>query len=230
MKKNILFFIFIVFSSLVFSQEKNIEDKNSNSSANKSEQVTAIKIAQHLANYAYENSDALSMLSAAKILVKNIPFEMNPDSVKQVKISANKKSKKIANTLKPLTLINDAKKMTDDKNLLEIASNIEKKIKAFEGRGTAEGAKASYKIVAGNSHIDYWITFLGGTVAEIAVVGDGDTDLDLFIYDENENLIIKSVSYGDNCYVSWRPRWTGSFKVKIENRGKKENKFLIATN
>ncbi|GMO11583.1 MAG: hypothetical protein Ta2D_13740 [Rickettsiales bacterium] len=62
------------------------------------------------------------------------------------------------------------------------------------------------------------------------VSGDGDTDLDLYIYDANGNLIEYDENYSDDCYVSWVPKWTGSYTIRIVNRGRVYNRFIIATN
>ena len=67
-------------------------------------------------------------------------------------------------------------------------------------------------------------------VLEVAVVGDGDTDLDLYIYDSNGNLIEKDDDYTDTCYCSWTPKWTGAFTIKIKNRGGVCNYYTLYTN
>ena len=69
-----------------------------------------------------------------------------------------------------------------------------------------------------------------GEVAEVIVYGDGDTDLDLYIYDENWNLITSDTDYTDICICRWNPIWTGNFYMKVVNRGNVYNEFVIATN
>ena len=67
-------------------------------------------------------------------------------------------------------------------------------------------------------------------IAEILVSGDGDTDLDLYVYDENGNLITSDTDYTDDCYVRFCPKWTGPFRIKIVNRGGVYNNYIILTN
>ena len=62
------------------------------------------------------------------------------------------------------------------------------------------------------------------------VVGDGDTDLDLYIYDQNGNQIASDTDYTDQCVCRWVPSWTGAFTIRIVNRGAVYNEFAIATN
>ena len=64
----------------------------------------------------------------------------------------------------------------------------------------------------------------------MTVVGDGDTDLDLYVYDQNGNLIDKDVDYTDNCVCTFVPRWTGLFVIKIVNRGSVYNRYVLRTN
>ena len=78
-----------------------------------------------------------------------------------------------------------------------------------------------------NSHV---VRFNAGELAKIRVLGDGDTDLDLYVYDENGNLIERDDDYTDNCYVSWKPKWTGSFTIRIVNRGIVYNRYMLITN
>ncbi len=82
---------------------------------------------------------------------------------------------------------------------------------------------------AGSSD-SFSITFVSGRLAEILVSGDGDTDLDLYVYDSNGNLIASDSDYTDDCYVSWIPAWTGKYTVKVVNRGGVYNRYVIATN
>ena len=84
--------------------------------------------------------------------------------------------------------------------------------------------------VLANTNDVYNMTFRGGETAEVAVVGDHDTDLDLYIYDENDNLIVSDTDYSDSCFVIWVPKWTGTFRVKIVNRGGVYNDYTLATN
>ena len=76
----------------------------------------------------------------------------------------------------------------------------------------------------------YKVYFSSSQEAEVLVIGDGDTDLDLYVYDENDNLIESDTDNTDNCYVSWTPKWSGYFKIKIKNYGNQSNRYLMLTN
>ena len=63
-----------------------------------------------------------------------------------------------------------------------------------------------------------------------SVIGDGDTDLDLFIYDTTGQLVAKDedppASKGggsDICRCQWTPRVEQEYTIKILNYGKVYN-------
>jgi hypothetical protein len=93
------------------------------------------------------------------------------------------------------------------------------------GRRELEGAT-----VDANSSVRYATTFLGGEMAEVVIMGDGDTDLDLFVYDENGNLVASDTDETDFGVCRWTPNWTGEFTVVVTNLGSVYNEFDIATN
>lgn len=97
-------------------------------------------------------------------------------------------------------------------------------------RGRVGGPGKIVEQVKAKSNDIYYIKFWGGQLAEILVSGDGDTDLDLYVFDENGNLIAKDDDNTDDCYVRFIPKWTGSFKVVVKNLGNVYNRYLLLTN
>ena len=89
------------------------------------------------------------------------------------------------------------------------------------------GSSRTVERVSANSTDVYNVTFIGGEPAEVFLVGDGDTDLDLFIYDENGNLIDSDTDNTDVCLCEWTPRWTGRFTIKIRNYGSVYNEYTM---
>src|SRR5689334_19047666 len=106
--------------------------------------------------------------------------------------------------------------------LLTLASN------AFAGDPT--GANAGFADVSARSTDVYAIPFAGGEPALVTVRGDGDTDLDLYVYDENGNLICSDTDYTDQLICSWSPRWTGMFRIEVRNLGNVYNRYQVRTN
>ena len=96
--------------------------------------------------------------------------------------------------------------------------------------GAIPGPKRDRFRLCANCYDRWQVSFRGGEMAEVFVSGDGDTDLDLYVYDSNGNLIASDEDDSDDCYVRWTPRWTGRFIIKVVNRGGVYNHFGIATN
>lgn len=66
-----------------------------------------------------------------------------------------------------------------------------------------------------------------GRSFRIVVDGDGDTDLDAFLYDENDNLLDQDIDLTDFCILEVRPRWTGNFRLEIRNLGTVYNQYVL---
>lgn len=78
---------------------------------------------------------------------------------------------------------------------------------------------------------DVWeIPFYGNSYAEVAIIGDGDANLDVAITDENGNVICYDVSWSDKLYCDWTPAWNGYFYVTVQNVGRKRNSYYLMTN
>lgn len=78
---------------------------------------------------------------------------------------------------------------------------------------------------------DVWeIPYYGNSYAEIAVVGDGDANLDVAVTDENGNVICYDVSWSDKLYCDWTPAWDGYFYVTVQNMGGSRNSYYLMTN
>ncbi|HLQ19777.1 MAG TPA: hypothetical protein VK146_12445 [Tabrizicola sp.] len=78
---------------------------------------------------------------------------------------------------------------------------------------------------------DVWeIPYYGNSYAEIAVVGDGDANLDVAVTDENGNVICYDVSWSDKLYCDWTPAWDGYFYVTVQNMGGSRNSYYLLTN
>ena len=75
----------------------------------------------------------------------------------------------------------------------------------------------------------YQLTFKRGINSRVIVQGDGDTDLDLYIYDRHGNLIVADEDYTDYCVVDFLPYVTSEFTIHIVNRGSVYNRYRLIT-
>lgn len=196
-----------------------------------SQEVSALRVAMNLAKLGYETESPSALIEAANILASTLPqaLEVTVEQGEQVADETEKVKKA---PLTPAQLLADARDLTEDANLLALADKVDAKINAqAEGtRGAVGGPKYAHSSVSAHSYTYYDAKFWANEIAEVVVSGDGDTDLDLYVYDENGNLIVSDTDYTDDCYVRFYPRWTGLFRIKIVNRGGVYNNYTIATN
>lgn len=226
MKKLTILMLFILLGGVsmnVLAQDKPAREVNPGSA------LFQVTMAQELANYGYQHKDALSLLTAAQIL-SNTPvtaLKIESKTSEGGTVDKPKSGQVMADLLNPEKLVADAKIFgKDNPQILALAG----KLTFDKSRGAVDGPNTKYDRVLANNTDVYRIAFYGKTPAEVAVVGDGDTDLDLYVFDESGNLIVKDDDNTDRCYVSWMPQWTGSFVIKVLNRGTVYNNYGIATN
>lgn len=114
----------------------------------------------------------------------------------------------------------------DDEALLGVIEDA----MAETGRGRIGGAvEWLSRLPAGQT--DVWeIPYYGNSYAEVAVVGDGDANLDVAVTDENGNVICYDVSWSDKLYCDWTPAWDGYFYVTVQNMGGSRNSYYLLTN
>lgn len=225
MKKSILIACLCSLSFGAFAQEeKAVVDQPVNP------EMTALQTAANLAKYGYATYSPTSLIEAARIFgttkVQDADFEV----AKASEAKAEQKEAKVS--FDPTQLLADAKKYAGkDKTVLALAKKVEAEIaSAGATRGAVGGAKYGEGRVYGKDYTDYTAKFWANELAEVVVIGDGDNDLDLYIYDQNGNLIASDTDYTDQCVCRWVPSWTGSFTIRIVNRGAIYSNYAIATN
>lgn len=234
MKK--LMFLAFVFIVMV-SCQKTVEQTNVVEKATQTTlvnpSVTGWELAQRLAAYGYENESASALIEAANILVSIpiVPTEIGKCETTEDSITALKPEK---TQITIENLLNDAEDFTDDSILIARINYIQNRqamLLEMEGtRGAVGGAQVLSDMVYSNGEQMYFCDFYAHQVAMVALVGDGDSDLDLFIYDQNMNLVTEDAGYDFDCLCTWTPAWTGRFYMKVVNRGNEYNKFTMATN
>jgi hypothetical protein len=96
------------------------------------------------------------------------------------------------------------------------------------GLGTVAGAQTRHDLVAGLDFDRWRVCRAAGDVTTVVMDGDGDTDLDLFVYDENGNRIVSDTRSSDYGEVRWRALWSACFEVRVVNLGLVPNLYRIS--
>ena len=227
MKKIFISVVFLLLTSVSFAQEV---EKKQELKGEISEPLSALRLATDLVKYGYAQESALALVDALQILNENPTQPLKAEREGSTVDTSKKDGKKGIVSFDFDKILADAKVFAEgDEPLMKLIAQIEEESKGSH-RGAVNGPSKHYDSVNGNSTDTYQISFIADYLAEILVSGDGDTDLDLYVYDSNGNLIASDTDYTDDCYVCWVPKWTGKFIVKIVNRGPLYNRYVLLTN
>lgn len=191
--------------------------------------LSSLRLATDLVKYGYAQQSALPLIDALQIISENPTQNLSAEIKGETNApTTDKKNGKV--TLDFAQIATDAKAFAEgDDVLLGLIAQIESDAQSAH-RGAVNGPRVGNYVVSGNCYNDFECSFTKGYLAEVAVSGDGDTDLDLYVYDSNGNLIASDTDYSDDCYVNWVPAWTGRFIIRIVNRGPVYNNYVVATN
>jgi hypothetical protein len=75
---------------------------------------------------------------------------------------------------------------------------------------------------------DRWTVWAPAGASQIVVDGDGDTDLDCFVYDRFGQLLGMDNDRTDYCVVNFRQGTGGNIRVVIRNLGDVYNNYTVS--
>lgn len=195
-----------------------------------SSQLASLRLAGDLVRYGYAQQEALPLIQALQIIVQNPTQGLKTSKSGDTVDTSDTTGKAGEITLNYDQILADAKELAAGDDLLtKLIAQVESEEMEIT-RGALNGPRYTREVVKGNGTDTYQVSFIANYLAEVAVSGDGDTDLDLYVYDSNDNLIARDIDYSDDCYVCWVPKWTGRFTIKVVNRGPVYNRYVILTN
>jgi hypothetical protein len=213
--------IFLAGAFSLYAQE--IPEK-SVQTENPSPAIEQFTLAQLLANYGYDNNDPISLLLAAKVMKGWSYATLAADEVTVENAEVKAPDGTVLDVEK---LLEDAAAMAGEKeHILAMITEV----KSTGARGAKDGPQVGVGYLEGLGSIYYEIKFVGDEFAEVAVEGDGEADIDLYVFDKDENLIAADESGSASCYVSWYPSKTEKHYILLINRGENTTYYAIATN
>ena len=206
-------------------EQANVKEKAPDDSEKATDQNMAyLRVSGELAQLAQDSKDAILMLAAARLEAMAATEEVSRDKAsKGDTAKADAESKPERGDLYAL-----ATQFAGTNEALQTLIEDSKMSGATKGRPGGPGIAVT-DVLAHDTDI-FRITFRGGEWAEVTVVGDGDTDLDLHVYDENGNLVDRDIGGTDVAYCSWIPIRTATFRIEVKNWGRVYNKYRLTTN
>ncbi len=199
----------------VSDEQNTLDEKQKIQPTQSTKAFEDYRLATELARYAQEQKDPGALLVAAQMMKKNPTQKVTRK--KQNQNTGDVKEKQSGQLPTADTLLSQAKLWAEDD--LQLIALIEKEQKVRGSRGRTYGPSKQIERVNPRSTDYYKIKFDGMEVAEIAIIGDGDNDLDCTIYDENGNLVDSDTDSSDTCALSFIPMRDGLFTLKIKNLG-----------
>jgi hypothetical protein len=97
---------------------------------------------------------------------------------------------------------------------------------AILASSTVAMAQGAFRLFGGRTHT-YTAYVMGGVPAAITINGDGDTDLDLYVYNRFGNLVAVDEDDTDYCVVRWVPASSGMVTIRVVNRGSVYNDYIV---
>jgi len=232
-------------------QTQQTDTKGTNVSTDKGKEggaatgVSVLNEAAQLVRYARENESPIAMLTAVQ-MIERVRYQENSDRIgakktdvstqsgdqaKSDQAKSDQKEQNPAVTFDTQKLLAEAKGWAKgNPQLVALIDAEAAKHTTIGTLGATTGPIVHHDQVYARHYDDFAVNFYAGELARVAVVGDGDTDLDLYIYDANGNLIVADTDYSDRCLVQFVPRWTGTFRVRVVNNGYVSNRYVLMTN
>lgn len=230
-------------TALAVGQEKKADAKK------KPQSEPAISLASQAIQLAMEGQKRGSptlMLAAAELL-GNLKESGAPLKGVEVKMEGTASTKK-----KPLAVnVADWVDLARDyaKGDPELAALLEKRLDQLSKRGlvwrqgkdlpSVNIGTTTFKIInpeayrvigADQVYTARNVIFEAQKPAIVKVVGDGDGDLDLWVYDANGNLIGQDTDSSSICHVAWFQVLEGPVTIKVANVGRVAERFIVLAN
>jgi hypothetical protein len=188
------------------------------------EPIARLQMASDLLAFGRNTKDPLDLIVAARIMkaLGGTEADFKPEG-RAATVSAQKSGQPVSAD----SILVEARDLAKGEKIANLL------IDETAAMGTTAGAgqpKTHQDTVQPAATDVYSIVFSGGQLAEAGVAGDGDSDLDLLVYDENDHLVCRSTGSSDREYCRWWPRWTGPFRIEIQNLGAVANLYRVATN
>lgn len=188
--------------------------------------VEDLHLAWQLAGQGRRARSPLSLVAAADILASNPTRPLNGETP-----SSNGTPPALAHISQ---LLEEARAMArGDRAVQSLIEQVQRRAARLP-QGPMRGARGAPRVqrdaVAGGQRHVYVVTFMGREPALVRVAGNGRSNLNLYVYDEYDNLVSSDTSPADLGTALWTPPRTGKFRIEVRNPGSTPNAYWLVTN
>jgi hypothetical protein len=188
--------------------------------------VEAIALARRLASLGERTRSAMALAAAAQIILDNptSPLLTTDSAASGVPRADTPRA------LDATALIAEARALAgSDPVLAQLLSRLASQARTVS-RGTRTGPRQLYQQIVGNSRLTYAVRFIAQTPAIVYVSGDGESNLELAVYDDRGHLLASDVTRSGDCFVKWKPERSGTYRIEVRNRRDSPDWYLLVTN
>ena len=98
---------------------------------------------------------------------------------------------------------------------------------AILATSTVAMAQGSFRRIHRGQTQTFTAYVVAGVPAAVTIRGDGDTDLDLYVYNRFGQLVAVDDDGTDHCIVRWVPATSGMVTIRLVNLGSVYNDYVI---
>jgi hypothetical protein len=188
------------------------------------EPIARLQMVSDLLAFGRDSKDPLVLIVAARIMkaLGGTEIDLKPEGR-----AATESAQKSGQPASADSILVEARDLAKGEKITNLLIDETAAMGVAAGDGQPKTHQATVQPGATNV---YSVVFSGGQLAEAGIAGDGSSDLDLLIYDDNDHLVCRSTGSSDREYCRWWPRWTGTFRIEIQNLGTVANLYRVATN
>ena len=202
-----------------------------------STEVHQLMVALELVQWGRAHQSAESLLSAANMLLliptTYVAMEKSEYSFLGKAEEPPDSAEAASNPIAVSALLAEAKILAKNQKLRHLSKHIaqrQKEASSMTLRGAVDGPKMHRARLGSSRAHSYEFTFAGKARASVAIVGDGETDLDIEVFDSHGKHIATSELPGDHESLSWVPKSASIYRVEIRNNGTTSNDYTLISN
>jgi len=178
--------------------------------------VKRLAAAYEMVYYGRENQSTQALLVAAEILGTTPTTDGDEELTEEGGPTEPPSEEDLQEDITAEGLIAEARAMSDASHIAELADAVRKRL-AERGRGAVGGPAQLFRHIGPNGRAEWSKVFYGNEIASVTAAPCDYADLDLYVYDDNGNLITCDRSPDNVANGTWSPRYTGRFRIVVEN-------------
>jgi hypothetical protein len=206
----------IALCALAAPQDPNV-DRSPASDTAATAAIDQLRLSDELADFGERSADPMALIEAAKIR-KMLPPPLNaaPDASTEARTWQ--------------ALLTRASQLAGPNPMVAAFITEVRRLKARNIPVIPIEISLLHKQIKQNSADRAEVHFLAGEIAMVYIRPVAEVDLDLFVYDDLNNLICTGGGTGHESECRWRPRRDGSYLIDVRNNNAADVDYELAIN